>query len=73
MKKATHLFSAREVIEALGGQTRLAASLGTNQPQVAYWQVRGYISPFWMQATQLLLAKHGFKAAPKVFAQRGLS
>ncbi len=56
-----------ELINALGGNTILAAELHVAQPAVANWKVRGQIPTGWHMRLYALLAKQGLTLNPEVF------
>lgn len=56
-----------DVVEALGGDTQVAAWLSISQPAVANWKIRGEIPGGWHLRIYARLLADGFDCDPAVF------
>ena len=65
--------SIQEIIDVLGGPTKLALRLGCSQPVVSLWKMRGRIAPAWYVAICELLHEAGKTAPPKLFGMKKLA
>lgn len=59
--------TVEEVVDALGGDTQVAAWLGISQPAVAQWKIRGEIPGGWHMRIYIRLLSMGLDCDPKVF------
>lgn len=59
--------SISELIDALGGDTKVARWLGISQPAVAAWKPRGHIPPGWHMRLWAELTRRGHSVNPEVF------
>ena len=59
--------SIEELVDALGGDTVLAAELGMSQPAVANWKVRHQIATGWHMRLYAEVCKRGLTINPQVF------
>ena len=65
--------SIQEIIDVLGGPTKLATRLGCSQPLVSSWAMRGKIGASWYVAVCELLHEAGKTAPPKLFGMKKLA
>ena len=56
-----------ELVDALGGDTRLGADLGITQEAVGNWKLRGHIPPGWHVRLIARVHARGKSVAPSVF------
>ena len=59
--------SITELVDAFGGDTKLANRLGISQPAVAAWKPRGHIPPGWHMRLWSELTRRGYSVNPEVF------
>lgn len=59
--------SVGELIDALGGSTKLGEWLGITQAAVANWKARGAISTQWHLRLLAEIGRHGKSVNPAVF------
>lgn len=59
--------SIDELVNALGGDTKVARWLGISQPAVAAWKARNHIPPGWHMRLLADLTKRGMTVNPEVF------
>lgn len=56
-----------ELVDALGGDTKVARWLGISQPGVALWKIRNHIPPGWHMRLWAELTRRGYSVNPEVF------
>ena len=56
-----------ELVEALGGDTKVGRWLGISQPAVAAWKMRRHIPPGWHMRLWAELTRLGHSVNPEVF------
>lgn len=59
--------SIGELVDALGGDTKVAHWLGISQPAVAAWKIRKHIPTGWHVRLLAELKKRGLSVNPEVF------
>jgi hypothetical protein len=62
-----HVETVEDVVDALGGDTQVAAWLGISQPAVAAWKSREAIPGGWHLRIYARLLAMGIECDPKVF------
>ncbi len=67
---AEQINSVQEIVERLGGPTKLSQKLGISQPTVSIWIMRNKIPSRWFLAIMALLNKEGCTAVPKIFGMK---
>lgn len=56
-----------ELVDALGGDTKVGRWLGISQPAVAAWKLRNHVPPGWHMRLLAELTRRGYSVNPEVF------